>query len=176
MAAAGTNNGINHCGGNTVNNGNSTTIGLVAHSNCNTINNNNISDVAAANMTTIGVCPNNTMVNNTMVNNSGGIAMVANPSIGTAPIAQGTMAPAMVNNASGGVAIMGGGVSGGNPGGAINMTNSNMAAATAVKARPTLSPVEVAAVRQLITGYRESAAFLLRSAEELQNLIHQQRS
>uniref|UniRef100_A0A6A7FTA1 Nucleolar protein 4-like Protein n=1 Tax=Hirondellea gigas TaxID=1518452 RepID=A0A6A7FTA1_9CRUS len=44
------------------------------------------------------------------------------------------------------------------------------------KARPTLSPVEVAAVRQLITGYRESAAFLLRSAEELQNLIHQQNS
>ncbi|KAK7021849.1 Nucleolar protein 4 [Halocaridina rubra] len=42
-------------------------------------------------------------------------------------------------------------------------------------ARPTLNAVEVAAVRQLITGYRESAAFLLRSADELENLlIHQQ--
>lgn len=41
--------------------------------------------------------------------------------------------------------------------------------------RPTLNAVEVAAVRQLITGYRESAAFLLRSADELENLlIHQQ--
>ncbi|CAM9653311.1 unnamed protein product [Lampetra planeri] len=37
-----------------------------------------------------------------------------------------------------------------------------------------LSPVEVSAVRQLIAGYRESAAFLLRSADELENLILQQ--
>ena len=44
------------------------------------------------------------------------------------------------------------------------------------RTRPSLTPVEIAAVRQLITGYRESAAFLLRSAEELQNLIHQQGS
>ncbi|KAK4297974.1 hypothetical protein Pmani_029635 [Petrolisthes manimaculis] len=46
---------------------------------------------------------------------------------------------------------------------------------TAKPTRPTLNAVEVAAVRQLITGYRESAAFLLRSADELENLlIHQQ--
>ncbi|XP_076859812.1 nucleolar protein 4-like isoform X4 [Brachyhypopomus gauderio] len=37
-----------------------------------------------------------------------------------------------------------------------------------------LSPPEVSAVRQLIAGYRESAAFLLRSADELENLILQQ--
>uniref|UniRef100_A0A8D3DAQ8 Nucleolar protein 4-like a n=1 Tax=Scophthalmus maximus TaxID=52904 RepID=A0A8D3DAQ8_SCOMX len=37
-----------------------------------------------------------------------------------------------------------------------------------------LSPPEVTAVRQLIAGYRESAAFLLRSAAELENLILQQ--
>lgn len=37
-----------------------------------------------------------------------------------------------------------------------------------------LSPPEVTAVRQLIAGYRESAAFLLRSADELENLILQQ--
>ncbi|KAA0197162.1 hypothetical protein HAZT_HAZT001353 [Hyalella azteca] len=71
----------------------------------------------------------------------------------------------------------------------MNMSNSNVVASTPAvapsaaaappasgKSRPSLSPVEVAAVRQLITGYRESAAFLLRSAEELQNLIHQQNS
>ncbi|ROT73321.1 putative nucleolar protein 4-like isoform X1 [Penaeus vannamei] len=46
---------------------------------------------------------------------------------------------------------------------------------TSKPTRPTLNAVEVAAVRQLITGYRESAAFLLRSADELENLlIHQQ--
>jgi hypothetical protein len=37
-----------------------------------------------------------------------------------------------------------------------------------------LSPTEMAAVRQLITGYRESAAFLLRSADELETLLIQQ--
>ncbi|XP_048879558.1 nucleolar protein 4-like [Brienomyrus brachyistius] len=37
-----------------------------------------------------------------------------------------------------------------------------------------LSAPEVAAVRQLIAGYRESAAFLLRSADELESLILQQ--
>lgn len=37
-----------------------------------------------------------------------------------------------------------------------------------------LSHTEVTAVRQLIAGYRESAAFLLRSADELENLIIQQ--
>ena len=44
------------------------------------------------------------------------------------------------------------------------------------RTRPTapLSPTEISAVRQLIAGYRESAAFLLRSADELENLILQQ--
>lgn len=37
-----------------------------------------------------------------------------------------------------------------------------------------LSSAEMAAVRQLITGYRESAAFLLRSADELETLLLQQ--
>uniref|UniRef100_A0A3P9K3P2 Nucleolar protein 4-like b n=2 Tax=Oryzias latipes TaxID=8090 RepID=A0A3P9K3P2_ORYLA len=37
-----------------------------------------------------------------------------------------------------------------------------------------LSQPEITAVRQLIAGYRESAAFLLRSADELENLILQQ--
>ncbi|XP_053810924.1 nucleolar protein 4 isoform X4 [Vidua chalybeata] len=40
--------------------------------------------------------------------------------------------------------------------------------------RPQLSPTEINAVRQLVAGYRESAAFLLRSADELENLILQQ--
>ncbi|XP_059089878.1 nucleolar protein 4-like [Tigriopus californicus] len=34
-----------------------------------------------------------------------------------------------------------------------------------------LNVTEIGAVRQLITGYRESAAFLLRSADELENLL-----
>ncbi|CAL4161650.1 unnamed protein product, partial [Meganyctiphanes norvegica] len=43
--------------------------------------------------------------------------------------------------------------------------------------RPSLNALEVAAVRQLITGYRDSADFLLRSADELENLyIHQKTS
>lgn len=37
-----------------------------------------------------------------------------------------------------------------------------------------LSAGEMTAVRQLITGYRESAAFLLRSADELEQLLLQQ--
>ncbi|XP_063307501.1 nucleolar protein 4 isoform X2 [Pelobates fuscus] len=40
--------------------------------------------------------------------------------------------------------------------------------------RPQLNPTEINAVRQLVAGYRESAAFLLRSADELENLILQQ--
>ncbi|OCT74709.1 hypothetical protein XELAEV_18033696mg [Xenopus laevis] len=39
--------------------------------------------------------------------------------------------------------------------------------------RAQLNPTEVNAVRQLVAGYRESAAFLLRSADELENLILQ---
>lgn len=34
-----------------------------------------------------------------------------------------------------------------------------------------LNATEIGAVRQLITGYRESAAFLLRSADELEHLL-----
>ena len=34
-----------------------------------------------------------------------------------------------------------------------------------------LNGTEMTAVRQLITGYRESAAFLLRSADELEHLL-----
>merc|ERR1711915_475486 len=37
-----------------------------------------------------------------------------------------------------------------------------------------LNGTEITAVRQLITGYRESAAFLLRSADELENLLQLQ--
>ncbi|KAG8442088.1 hypothetical protein GDO86_011035 [Hymenochirus boettgeri] len=40
--------------------------------------------------------------------------------------------------------------------------------------RSQLNPTEINAVRQLVAGYRESAAFLLRSADELENLILQQ--
>lgn len=37
-----------------------------------------------------------------------------------------------------------------------------------------LNATEMTAVRQLINGYRESAAFLLRSADELEQLLLQQ--
>jgi len=37
-----------------------------------------------------------------------------------------------------------------------------------------LNTTELATVRSLITGYRESAAFLLRSADELEQLLIQQ--
>ncbi|CAG5117554.1 unnamed protein product, partial [Candidula unifasciata] len=37
-----------------------------------------------------------------------------------------------------------------------------------------LSPSEVTAIKQLIAGYRESAAFLYRSADELEQLLLQQ--
>ncbi|KAL0812054.1 hypothetical protein ABMA28_009444 [Loxostege sticticalis] len=56
-------------------------------------------------------------------------------------------------------------------------TVSSLAANTATSTSKTpllshkLSGAEVGAVRQLITGYRESAAFLLRSADELEALL-----
>ncbi|MBN3275944.1 NOL4 protein, partial [Polyodon spathula] len=55
-------------------------------------------------------------------------------------------------------------------------SNSSSASSTNSRGVPTaqLSPTEINAVRQLIAGYRESAAFLLRSADELENLILQQ--
>jgi hypothetical protein len=40
--------------------------------------------------------------------------------------------------------------------------------------RFSLNPSEVAAVKILVSGYRESAAFLLRSADELEQLLHRQ--
>jgi len=47
-----------------------------------------------------------------------------------------------------------------------------------MKTKPLLShklnPAEMTAVRQLVTGYRESAAFLLRSADELEQLLRNQ--
>ncbi|XP_040210068.1 nucleolar protein 4 isoform X2 [Rana temporaria] len=46
--------------------------------------------------------------------------------------------------------------------------------ASNTSSRPQLNPTEVTAVKQLVAGYRESAAFLLRSADELENLILQQ--
>uniref|UniRef100_A0A3B5MMZ1 Nucleolar protein 4-like b n=1 Tax=Xiphophorus couchianus TaxID=32473 RepID=A0A3B5MMZ1_9TELE len=50
-----------------------------------------------------------------------------------------------------------------------NITNCSSSTTT-----NNLSGREITAVRQLIAGYRESAAFLLRSADELENLILQQ--
>uniref|UniRef100_A0A8C5QHT0 Nucleolar protein 4 n=1 Tax=Leptobrachium leishanense TaxID=445787 RepID=A0A8C5QHT0_9ANUR len=47
-------------------------------------------------------------------------------------------------------------------------------ASSTTSPRPQLNPTEINAVRQLVAGYRESAAFLLRSADELENLILQQ--
>lgn len=37
-----------------------------------------------------------------------------------------------------------------------------------------LNPTEIATIKQLIAGYRESAAFLYRSADELEQLLLQQ--
>ncbi|XP_063779743.1 nucleolar protein 4 isoform X2 [Pseudophryne corroboree] len=45
---------------------------------------------------------------------------------------------------------------------------------SSASSRPQLNLTEINAVRQLVAGYRESAAFLLRSADELENLILQQ--
>ncbi|XP_061590786.1 nucleolar protein 4-like [Cololabis saira] len=63
-----------------------------------------------------------------------------------------------------------------------NISNSSESSPNNVDVRGTGGAVtsiqfrqpEVTAVRQLIAGYRESAAFLLRSADELENLILQQ--
>ncbi|KAJ8257352.1 hypothetical protein GJAV_G00184690 [Gymnothorax javanicus] len=53
-------------------------------------------------------------------------------------------------------------------------TNSHGRGGGSAGASAQLSPTEITAVRQLIAGYRESAAFLLRSADELESLILQQ--
>uniref|UniRef100_A0A8C9YUM9 Nucleolar protein 4-like b n=1 Tax=Sander lucioperca TaxID=283035 RepID=A0A8C9YUM9_SANLU len=57
-----------------------------------------------------------------------------------------------------------------------NISNSSSSASANNRggASTQLSQPEITAVRQLIAGYRESAAFLLRSADELENLILQQ--
>lgn len=74
----------------------------------------------------------------------------------------------VASNTGGGVlSSTGGGAGGGSGGGGAGGG-----------AKPLLShklnTAEMAAVRQLITGYRESAAFLLRSADELETLLIQQ--
>ncbi|XP_039610397.1 nucleolar protein 4-like isoform X3 [Polypterus senegalus] len=53
-------------------------------------------------------------------------------------------------------------------------TAQNSGPSSSSSSRPQLNVTEINAVRQLIAGYRESAAFLLRSADELENLILQQ--
>ncbi|XP_046386393.1 nucleolar protein 4 isoform X2 [Ischnura elegans] len=62
------------------------------------------------------------------------------------------------------------------PGGMIG--NGTGPTDLSMKSKPLLShklnSAEMAAVKQLITGYRESAAFLLRSADELEQLLLQQ--
>uniref|UniRef100_H9GE15 Nucleolar protein 4 like n=1 Tax=Anolis carolinensis TaxID=28377 RepID=H9GE15_ANOCA len=60
--------------------------------------------------------------------------------------------------------------------GPTDLSMKSVASGTTANAatNATLSPTEISAVRQLIAGYRESAAFLLRSADELENLILQQ--
>ncbi|XP_043922573.1 nucleolar protein 4 [Protopterus annectens] len=52
--------------------------------------------------------------------------------------------------------------------------NTSSGPSTGTGSKPQLNSTEVNAVRQLVAGYRESAAFLLRSADELENLILQQ--
>lgn len=60
----------------------------------------------------------------------------------------------------------------------IGLVPSNGQMDASVKKGPLLNHklngTEMTAVRQLITGYRESAAFLLRSADELEHLIQMQ--
>ena len=61
------------------------------------------------------------------------------------------------------------------------MTSSNgvLTNSTSMRTSPLphkLNTAEMLAVRQLVTGYRESAAFLLRSADELEQLLLQQHS
>jgi len=56
------------------------------------------------------------------------------------------------------------------------MTNSNSNSNRTSPLPHKLNTAEILAVRQLVTGYRESAAFLLRSADELEQLLQQQHS
>ena len=63
-------------------------------------------------------------------------------------------------------------------GGMCGLNGGGQSPADGLKKAPILNHklngTEIAAVRQLITGYRESAAFLLRSADELEHLITMQ--
>ncbi|XP_039430478.1 uncharacterized protein LOC120413630 isoform X4 [Culex pipiens pallens] len=68
----------------------------------------------------------------------------------------------------------------------VNSSNSTSTTMSATGTAPTdlsmkrpilahkLNSAEITAVKQLVTGYRESAAFLMRSADELENLLLQQ--
>lgn len=53
----------------------------------------------------------------------------------------------------------------------LHATSTSSISGSGSKLSHKLSGAEVGAVRQLITGYRESAAFLLRSADELEALL-----
>ncbi|CAL4062316.1 unnamed protein product, partial [Meganyctiphanes norvegica] len=55
-------------------------------------------------------------------------------------------------------------------------TDLSLNAAAATVTRPSLNALEVAAVRQLITGYRESAEYLLQSADKLEHILIQQQA
>ncbi|XP_077547448.1 nucleolar protein 4-like isoform X2 [Haemaphysalis longicornis] len=55
-----------------------------------------------------------------------------------------------------------------------NGSSSGDRPAATMALKYSLNPTEVNAVKQLIAGYRESAAFLLRSADELEQLLLQQ--
>ncbi|CAL4126410.1 unnamed protein product, partial [Meganyctiphanes norvegica] len=51
-------------------------------------------------------------------------------------------------------------------------TDLSVTAPAATVTRPSLNALEVAAVRQLITGYRESAEYLLQSADKLEKTTY----
>lgn len=125
--------------------------------------------VAAANMAALGANAANS--NNSLLNNGG--IVVTHPTgitntggVMVAAAQAGLPVNAVPLDTSAGIPVAGGLQ--------VNNNTNNSLVSGAVRPRPSLSAVEVAAVRQLITGYRESAAFLLRSAEELQSLIQQQ--
>uniref|UniRef100_A0A665VPF1 Nucleolar protein 4-like b n=1 Tax=Echeneis naucrates TaxID=173247 RepID=A0A665VPF1_ECHNA len=82
----------------------------------------------------------------------------ATQSNGPTDLSMKSLSSTNITNSSAAVNSLGGRGSGGGAGGASTQ----------------LSQPEITAVRQLIAGYRESAAFLLRSADELENLILQQ--
>ncbi|GFV81355.1 nucleolar protein 4-like [Trichonephila clavipes] len=56
----------------------------------------------------------------------------------------------------------------------LSMKKSSSTGSVGSPVKQSLNQSEVVAVKQLIAGYRESAAFLLRSADELEQLLLQQ--